>query len=175
MAARRPRAGRWTRRQFLETTGGVALIGFLAEACGPAAPPSLSRRRTDRRARHGWIDHGASHHRTRRQPPPRPAAAATTAPAAAARPRRPPRRPARWTGDHLLRRTRHAADERVAGPRVRLHPQLYRQRPGSAQVSRYDRGRRPGEQIRRVAGWQDRDVRVASRREMAGRAGIQLG
>jgi peptide/nickel transport system substrate-binding protein len=40
MAARRPSAGRWTRRQLLETAGGVALIGFLAEACGPAAPSS---------------------------------------------------------------------------------------------------------------------------------------
>ena len=29
----------WTRRQLLETTGGVALVVFLAEACGPAAPP----------------------------------------------------------------------------------------------------------------------------------------
>ena len=40
MAARRLRARTWTRRQFLETTGGVALIGFLAQACGPAAPPA---------------------------------------------------------------------------------------------------------------------------------------
>src|SRR5579859_2883937 len=40
MAARRPYAGAWTRRQFLETTAGVALVGFLAEACGPAAPSS---------------------------------------------------------------------------------------------------------------------------------------
>jgi peptide/nickel transport system substrate-binding protein len=40
MAARRPWAGRWTRRQLLGATGGVALIAFLAEACGPAAPSS---------------------------------------------------------------------------------------------------------------------------------------
>src|SRR5437868_15198492 len=42
MAARRARAGRWTRRQFLESSGGVALVGLLAEACGPAAPPPSS-------------------------------------------------------------------------------------------------------------------------------------
>src|SRR5262245_42123985 len=44
MAARSPRAGRWTRRQFLVGTGGVALIGWLAEACTPAvpSPPSSS-------------------------------------------------------------------------------------------------------------------------------------
>jgi peptide/nickel transport system substrate-binding protein len=42
MAARRQRAGTWTRRRFLETIGGVALVSTLAEACGPAAPPSSS-------------------------------------------------------------------------------------------------------------------------------------
>ncbi|MBV9322664.1 MAG: hypothetical protein JO352_02620 [Chloroflexi bacterium] len=42
MAARPPRAGSWNRRQFLETIAGVALVGFLAEACGPAAPPSTA-------------------------------------------------------------------------------------------------------------------------------------
>jgi peptide/nickel transport system substrate-binding protein len=40
MAARSSRAGRLTRRQFLEATGGVALISFLAEACAPNAPPA---------------------------------------------------------------------------------------------------------------------------------------
>jgi len=38
MAVRRPQVGRWTRRQFLETTAGAALVGYLLEACGPAAP-----------------------------------------------------------------------------------------------------------------------------------------
>src|SRR5215469_9156408 len=38
MAARSPRAGRWTRRQLLVRTGGVALIGYLAAACAPATP-----------------------------------------------------------------------------------------------------------------------------------------
>src|SRR5262249_28660156 len=38
MAARRPRAGRWTRRQFLETTAGAALVGYLLEACAPTTP-----------------------------------------------------------------------------------------------------------------------------------------
>jgi peptide/nickel transport system substrate-binding protein len=42
MAARHTRAGNGTRRQFLLTVGGVALSGFLAEACGPTAPAPSS-------------------------------------------------------------------------------------------------------------------------------------
>jgi peptide/nickel transport system substrate-binding protein len=38
MAARRPQAGRWTRRQLLETTAGAALVGYLLEACAPKTP-----------------------------------------------------------------------------------------------------------------------------------------
>src|SRR5207247_8178123 len=57
MAARSPHTRRWTRRQFLEATGGLAAVGYLAAACGPAAPPSATSA---------------------------PAAAATTAPAVAA-------------------------------------------------------------------------------------------
>src|SRR5689334_7130056 len=40
MAARPPRAGRWTRRQLLATTAGVALVGYLLEACAPASSPA---------------------------------------------------------------------------------------------------------------------------------------
>src|SRR6266542_3292211 len=65
MAARSPRTRRWTRRQFLEATAGLAIVGYLAGACGPAAPPSATTAPAAAAAT-------------------APAAAATTAPAAAA-------------------------------------------------------------------------------------------
>jgi len=65
MAARSPRTRRWTRRQFLEATAGLAVVGYLAGACGPAAPPSATTAPAAAAAT-------------------APAAAATTAPAAAA-------------------------------------------------------------------------------------------
>ena len=40
MAAQSPRPGTRTRRQFLEATGGVAFIGYLAAACGPTTAPA---------------------------------------------------------------------------------------------------------------------------------------
>jgi peptide/nickel transport system substrate-binding protein len=60
MAARTPRARRWTRRQFIETTGRAAFVGYLAAACAPATPPAPASATTA------------------------PASAATTAPATAA-------------------------------------------------------------------------------------------
>src|SRR5689334_20656448 len=68
MAAQHPRAGRWSRRQFLATTAGVALVGYLLEACGPAAPPAAPATTAPSAAK----------------PTAAPAAAATAAPAAAA-------------------------------------------------------------------------------------------
>jgi len=60
MAARTPRARRWTRRQFIEATGRAAFVAYLAAACAPATPPAPASATTA------------------------PASAGTTAPAAAA-------------------------------------------------------------------------------------------